>query len=110
MRPLKEFYSKNSYNHRLVWRDEDYAITELSDQDTNKVYGYEAFEIIKHEARETKVMKTEAFESCPSNEQWGQKGYTAISIGDAHNKIKRLKSKKDGRETKTTRNHQTITA
>jgi hypothetical protein len=95
MRELKEEFYKNSYKHNLVWRDEDYAITVLTDKDTNRIVCYEAFEIIKNLARKTDVMETEAFESTPSNEQWGYKGYTVTTKELAFNKITKLKSRKN---------------
>jgi len=94
MKPLKETFHKNSYLHEVLWRDEDYAITKLTDEDTNRIACYEAFEIIKNPARTTKLMTTEAFESTPSNEQWGYKGLTAHSFEEAQNKINKLKLKK----------------
>ena len=94
MKALKEQFTKNGYSHKVLWRDEDYAVTEVSDTDTKKVYCYEAFEIIKNPARTTKLMTTEAFESTPSNEQWGYKGLTAHSYEEALKKINKLKDKK----------------
>jgi hypothetical protein len=94
MKPLQSEFKKNSYIHKVLWRDEKYAITELTDEDTNRVACYEAFEIIKNKARTTYLMTTEAFESTPSNEQWGTRGLTAHSFEEAKNKINKLKSKK----------------
>jgi hypothetical protein len=94
MKPLKTEFKKNSYIHTVLWRDENYAITELKDEDTGKVACYESFEIIKNKARTTSIMTTEAFESTPSNEQWGMKGLTSHSFEDAKLKINKLKSKK----------------
>ncbi len=105
MKTLKDQYGKNGYLHKLIWRDEVYAITEVSDQDSGKVYCYESFEIIRYPSKTTGQITYEGFESCPSNEQWGSKGLTANSLQDAFNKIQKLKTKKDGRQTKTTSNH-----
>lgn len=94
MKPLKETFRKNSYLHEVLWRDDQYAITKLTDEDTGRVACYEAFEIIKNPARTTSLMTTEAFESTPSNEQWGYKGLTAHSYEEAKLKLDKLKSKK----------------
>lgn len=96
MRPLKEFYTKNGYNHKVLWRDDEYAITEVSDRETDKVYCYEAFRIKRHKGRNTDLIKMEPFESSPDNESWGDTGYTAISFEDAKLKINKLKSRRNG--------------
>lgn len=100
MKQLKENYKKNGYSHRLLWRDELYAITEVSDGKTKKVYCYEAFKIKKHRGRSTDLITVEPFESSPDNESWGMLGYTAVSFEDAKLKINKLKqkSKTNGKE------------
>lgn len=98
MRPLKEQYNKNGYSHKLIWRDGDYAITEAYDVDDNKVRFYESFEIIKNVLAKSGSFMKEDFESTPSNEQWGVKGYTSWTLEEAKNKIEKLKARKDGRQ------------
>jgi len=96
MKPLKEFYRKNGYNHKVLWRDDEYAITEVSDQDSNRVCCYEAFRIKRHKGKNTDIIKVEPFESSPDNESWGKTGYTANSFEDAKTKINKLKMKQNG--------------
>lgn len=94
MKRLPETYMKNSYKHILVWRDSDYAISEVRDEHTNKLYCFEAFEIQKHKETIIKGSLVEARESTPSNEEWGVKGFTTNNITDAQLKIGILRSNK----------------
>lgn len=94
MKRLPETFMKNSYKHVIIWRDADYAITEVRDEHTNKLYCLEAFEIQKHKETTIKGSLVEAREATPSNEEWGIKGFTVSNMTDAQLKIGFLRSNK----------------
>jgi len=94
MKRLPQVFQKNGYEHQIVWRDADYAITEVRDEDTKKVFCLEVFEIQKHEEKTIGDRTIEARESTPSNEDWGKKGFTVYKMVDAQLKVGILRSNK----------------
>lgn len=100
MKRLPNTFMKNSYKHQIIWRDTDYAITEVRDEITNKLYCLEAFEIQKHKEVKIKDSLVEARESTPSNEDWGIKGFTVYNMVDAQLKIGVLKANKSNKKKK----------
>ena len=100
MKRLPEVFQKNGYEHILLWRDSEYAITEARDTDTKKVYFMEAFEIQRHKEKAIGDKLIEARESTPSNEDWGLKGYTVYNMTDAQLKIGIMRSNKNSQKNK----------
>lgn len=100
MKKLPEIFTKNKYEHRIIWRDSDYCITEVRDEDTKKVYCLEVFEIQKYP--ETKIKDTiiEAREATPSNEDWGTKGFTVHTMVQAELKVGMMRSNKQNSKRK----------
>lgn len=96
MKLLETTFNKNSYTHEIIWRDSDYAITRLTDQDSGKFVCYEAFRIRKK--KDTKIGNRfiPASEMTPSNEEWGLYGYTTRTEAQAKQKINLLKNKQHG--------------
>jgi len=113
MRKLKTTYKKNGYTHNVVYYDTVYAISEVYDEDICRVICYEIFQIKKNGTKiiDTKVI--EAWESTPSNEEWGEKGWTYRTYEEAFNKLSIIKNKKkkknesDERHTKARGDYQT---
>lgn len=93
MKTLKEQFVKNGYLHTMVWRDNEYVITKLTDKFSGMFVCYEAFKVKIHKPS-TFSFNSEAFESSPSNEVWGKTGYSVHTLDEAHKKINQLKQKK----------------
>lgn len=98
MKPLEPKYTKNGYDHEIVWRDADYAITKLTDTDSGNFSCYEAFKIKKRKTSMIGDRTIEGGETTPSNEEWGTHGYTVHKLEEAHIKINQLKNKTHGKE------------
>jgi hypothetical protein len=94
MKQLEATYTKNGYNHEIVWRDEDYAITKLTDTDTGRFSCYEAFKVKKRKPSTIKGKIIEGGETTPCNEEWGKTGYTVMTLEKAQIKINELKNRK----------------
>jgi hypothetical protein len=97
MRKLPTIYNKNGYEHQVLWRDEEFAITEVRDLETKMVYCFEAFKIKVRKPSEIKGKNYPASESSPCNESWGVYGFTLPTLEKAKNKINQLKLKKNGK-------------
>jgi hypothetical protein len=93
MKTLERVYNKNGYEHHLVWRDEDYAITEIKDPETSRVVCYECFKIKFRKEHSIKGKLMPASETCPGNEEWGTHGYSVYNLQQAIDKINLLKLK-----------------
>lgn len=100
MKRLPETFYKNSYEHKILWRDSDYAITELRDEHTKKFVCLEAFQIQKMGEKKIGDNIIEAREATPSNEQWGILGYTVYTMVDAQLKIGQMRSNKLNKKNK----------
>ena len=93
MKTLEQVFYKNSYKHELVWRDESHAITKLTEPSTGGFICYEAFEIQKTGDVYIKNNLLQGTEHTPSNERWGNLGYSVRTIDEAHKKINQLKNR-----------------
>lgn len=94
MKKLETYFVKNGYNHLIVWRDEDYAISKLTHTCSGTFVCYEAYKIKKTKERILFGKVVEASELTPSNEEWGIDGFTVQTLEQAHEKINLLKEKK----------------
>jgi hypothetical protein len=94
MRELPNKYEKNSYDHYLVWRDEDHAITRVVEPSDGHFVCYEAFKIQKNPTVTLKNGVVEGRETSPSNERWGKYGYTVTTLERAFDKINELRNRK----------------
>jgi hypothetical protein len=94
MKKLKQTFKKNGYIHKLLWRDDEYGITEILDDETEKRVCFEAFRIKIHKERKTDLIKVEQFESTPANERWGVDGYSTWTYEQAEEKINLMKNRK----------------
>lgn len=90
---LKEIYNKNGFIHNLIWRDEEYAITRLIDEDTKKFVCFEAFKIKIRESGPGNSTAEYPRESTPSNEAWGKYGFSVYTEDEAKNKIELMKKR-----------------
>lgn len=80
MLPLASNYTKNSYNFALVNRTKDVAIYSQALPETGKIIGYEVFEVLKKPAFSLNGYDYPAQEQTPSNNQWGQLGFTVSDL------------------------------
>lgn len=83
MELLAKEYRKNGYLFKQVWRFGQVAIYAQHSPETGKVMAYEVFEVIIRKEAVLAGRVVPEHESCPSNEQWGQKGYTCWLFSDA---------------------------
>jgi hypothetical protein len=81
MKPLPKTYFKNGYQFNQVDRTGDVAI--YSQSLDSKIIAYEVFKVQKLKERHINGGKIEAREACPSNEQWGTRGWTYWNLDDA---------------------------
>ena len=96
MKTLATTYGKNGHQFNLVQRDGDVAIY-AQDEPANY---FEVFEVQKNKERFVGGRFIEASESTPSNEQWGQQGFTVYGILAANKKAKELREKIDRRKNR----------
>jgi hypothetical protein len=109
MRKLKRTYKKNGYTHNVIYYDDVYAISEVYDEEICRVICYEIFQIKKNPTRIFNNKLIEGWEGTPSNEEWGQKGWTYRTYDEAFNKLSIIKKQKNERNTKTRSNCEAIT-
>ena len=90
---LKPTFNRNGYCHKIVWRDENYAITELSDIDSDKFVCYEAYRVQVKKSGHPNSTAEYPRETTPRDEDWGKKGYSVWDLQTAHDKINLLRKK-----------------
>lgn len=88
MKPLPDSYVKNTYLFQLVERDCDVCI--YRQLDNGRTVGFEVFEVQKLRERIIQGRVLEAREATPSNEQWGQKGWTFWDLARAKDKAREI--------------------
>jgi hypothetical protein len=98
MKQIANTYNKNSFTFNLIERDQDVAIYEQIEPETGKRIAYEVFEVMKKQAVILHGNAIEAHESCPSNEQWGNYGFTVYDLKDAKDKQVQLIQKIEKRQ------------
>lgn len=87
-KPLKENFSKYSFDYKMVKRTKKKAIFEQSKN--NKIYAYEVIVISKHDGFHLGENFIEPSETYPSNSEWGTKGFTFKTLEEAEQKYKTL--------------------
>lgn len=98
MKTLPKTYTKNGYTHKLRWRDESYAVTEVCDSETDKTYCFEAFRIKVRKPSEIKGKWYDGSEQSPCNEDWGTYGFTLPTYEKALEKIIIMKNSNNGKK------------
>jgi len=84
-------YGKNGFEFNLVIRRGDLAIF----KGVSRANGNETFELIKiqrHEGREIAGKVFPPAEFPPSNEQWGSKGFSFVSLADAEKRMSEMET------------------
>ena len=91
---LKNEFYRAGYNHKILWRDEDYAVTELTDAEIGKVVCLEVFKIRIRKSGPPQSKSEYPRESIPGDEAWGVDGYTVYTMEQAHEKINYMRNRK----------------
>lgn len=107
MQTLPDNYRKNGYEFNLIERNGDVAIYEQIEPITQRRVAYEVFEVMKYPERVIAGQTVIAREGTPSNEMWGQFGFTIWSLDDARQKKDLLTTKLEERIRKRQKNHKT---
>lgn len=82
MKQLTE-YAKNGYDFKVTKREKNFAIA-LGKSRTSKSESWEVFEVQSHNGLNIAGVAIPPAEFPPRNEQWGSKGWTALSENRAH--------------------------
>jgi len=90
---LKNEYRKNGYDHTILWRDDEYAISKLCDDETGKQVCLEVFKIIIKKTPPPKSTSEYPREATPRDEEWGKYGYTVYTMEQAHEKIDMMRQR-----------------
>lgn len=99
MQALGNTFRKNGYLFRLMQRIGDIAIYEQLEPSDNRVVAIEVFEVIKVKEQNIFGKDIPGHEICPSNEQWGSKGFTVRNFSRAMEKVGILQDKIDNRNS-----------
>mgnify|MGYP001615459094 CR=1 FL=1 len=83
-------YKKNGFEFTLHKRIGDWAIFE--GYKTGSAVNIELIQVQSHNGREIAGTWCEPAEYPPSNEQWGTKGFTFVTLADAESRLLELSS------------------
>lgn len=97
---LKSPYNRNGYNHELVWRDEEYAVSRLTDDETGSFVCLEAFKIRIKKSGHPNSTAEYPREAVPKDEEWGKYGYTVYTLKQALDKITMMRERALNRKNK----------
>lgn len=86
-KPLPTEFDKFGFHFKQIWREGDYAIYEQT-KEGHAHKNWEAIRIRRHDGFQIAGNEIEPKEIYPSNERWGDDGFTLTSIEDARAKIK----------------------
>jgi len=92
---LKTEMTRPGYAMKQKWRDDRYAVYELTDADTGKFVCLEAFKIRVRKNGPPQSKSEYPRESIPHDEAWGKDGFTIYTMEQAQEKINFMKNKKN---------------
>lgn len=98
MKTLPEKFTKKGFKFTLIKRENDVAIYKRSIAGSSKTTHYEVVIITSHNGIFIGKNFIEPGELYPSSSQWGDKGFTCVSIEDAEARfelVKKLKLEKE---------------
>ena len=100
---LPNNYTKNGYNHEVIFREKEYVISKLTSMETGHFICYEAFRVIVAKPFTLKGVFYGEREQTPSNEHWGKYGFSVHTLEKAHKRIEDLKQRawKNGKKDLT---------
>lgn len=90
---LKNEYRKNGYDHTIIWRDDEYAISELIDCETGKKTCLEVFKIRIKKTGPPNTKSEYPREVVPRDEEWGKYGYSVYTMEQAHSKVEMMRNR-----------------
>lgn len=99
---LKTQLSRPGYALQQKWRDDEYAVYELTDAETGKFVCLEVFKIKIRKTGPPQSKSEYPRESIPHDEAWGRDGFSVYTMEKAHEKINFMKNRKniyDGNKT-----------
>lgn len=91
VRQLRPEYHKVGMNQRVIWRNNDLALAEVTSKlrgSTGK--GYEVWKIQRGVEREIAGVKVPASEFPPSSCAWGRQGWSFVKLENAIEQLKIL--------------------
>jgi len=98
MKQLPTNYRKNGYNHEVVYRENDLIISKMTSIESGRFLCYEVFKVKIQKPGDFFKTLTEEVEGTPSNEDWGNTGFSVHTLTEALKKIEWLKQpRKKGR-------------
>lgn len=80
-RPIETEFFRKHWHHKQVFREGDIAIYKRWRVESNP--HYEVIRVQRQQAREFKGVHYEAAERYPTEGQWGEQGWTYMTIEDA---------------------------
>lgn len=97
---LRNTFNRDGFVHKIIWRDDEYAITRLTDDETGRFICLEAFRIIVKEKGHPNSRSEYPREALPQNEQWGKYGFTIYDMDKAMEKIEIMRQRSINRKNK----------
>jgi hypothetical protein len=96
---LEPEFTKNGFRFRQIWREGDFAVfhkvaMEGNIHPTTYDAGFETVVVSRHDGYEIAGNKVEPAECYPSNELWGDKGWTYKTLHEAQIKFEILTGKR----------------
>lgn len=93
-KPLSKDFRKFGFNFKQIWREGDYAIYEQT-RNGSPQCNWESIRIRRHNGYTIGGVDIEPSEVYPSNEKWGNDGFTHTTLESAHAKIEVMKQYAD---------------
>ena len=93
-KPLSNDFRKFGFNFKQVFREGDYAIYEQTRAETKQI-NWETIRIRRHNGFIIGGVSIEPSEVYPSNEKWGDDGFTHTTLKSAQAKIEVMKNYKE---------------
>ncbi len=90
MKSLPQKFNKKGFKHTQIKREQDVALYKRQSIENSKVFHYEVVIISSHNGTIIEGNFIEPGELYPSSSQWGDKGWTCISLERAEEKFKQI--------------------
>jgi hypothetical protein len=91
MKLLPQKFTKKGYKHTLIEREDDVALYKRQRVENSKVIHYEVVIITSHNGTTIEGNYIEPGELYPSSSQWGERGWTCITLEQAETRYKAVK-------------------
>ncbi len=91
MKLLPQKFVKKGYKHTLIEREGDVALYKRQSTENSKVFHYEVVIITSHNGTTIEGNYIEPGELYPSSSQWGERGWTCVTLEQAEARYKTTK-------------------